>query len=68
MAEGRPLRHGPEVDVVACAPAFSLAATYTGGAVVSRAGVNHTAQWWTRGEVPGSTVWGAWDAGQPCSA
>ncbi|MNW67426.1 Carbohydrate binding domain protein [compost metagenome] len=56
------------VEVVKCAPAFSLEATYTGGAVVSRAGVNHTAQWWTRGEVPGSNVWGAWDAGQPCSA
>ncbi|MFD6090553.1 glycosyl hydrolase family 18 protein [Oerskovia sp. NPDC060338] len=63
-----PCGTAPVVEVVTCAPAFSLEATYTGGAVVSRAGVNHTAQWWTRGEVPGSNVWGAWDAGQPCSA
>ena len=63
-----PCGTAPVVEVVKCAPAFSLEATYSGGAVVSRAGVNHTAQWWTRGEVPGSSVWGAWDAGRPCSA
>ncbi|QDW61327.1 glycosyl hydrolase family 18 protein [Oerskovia sp. KBS0722] len=63
-----PCGTAPVVEVVKCAPAFSLEATYSGGAVVSRAGVNHTAQWWTRGEVPGSNVWGAWDAGRPCSA
>ncbi|WP_258726262.1 glycosyl hydrolase family 18 protein [Cellulomonas sp. NS3] len=57
----------PPVDVPSCAPAWSGATTYTRGQVVSRAGVNHTAQWWSRGELPGSAPYGAWDAGTPCA-
>ncbi|MBB2921337.1 glycosyl hydrolase family 18 protein [Cellulomonas cellasea] len=56
----------PAVERPECGPAWSQEATYTGGQVVSRAGVNHKAQWWTRGELPGSSTRGAWDAGTPC--
>ncbi|MBX9243583.1 chitinase [Actinotalea ferrariae] len=56
----------PAADPVDCGDAWSRETVYTGGQVVSRAGVNHTAQWWTRGELPGSAVHGAWDAGVPC--
>ncbi|MEU2199212.1 glycosyl hydrolase family 18 protein [Isoptericola sp. NPDC019482] len=59
--------HGDHpVDAEQCAPAFDAGKTYSTGDVVSRAGVNHTAQWWTRGELPGSDVKGSWDAGAPC--
>ncbi|WP_265523015.1 glycosyl hydrolase family 18 protein [Oerskovia flava] len=61
-----PCGTAPAVELEPCGPAWSRETTYTGGQTVSRAGVNHTAQWWTRGEVPGSTTWGAWDAGSPC--
>ncbi|WP_425955325.1 glycosyl hydrolase family 18 protein [Xylanimonas sp. McL0601] len=57
----------PPTAPSACAPAWDAAATYGKGDVVSRAGVNHTALWWTRGEAPGATAWGAWDAGAPCA-
>lgn len=50
----------------ACAAAWSSTQTYHAGDVVSRAGVNHVALWWTRGDVPGSDPWGAWDASRPC--
>lgn len=33
---------------------------YKSGAVVNRGGVNFTAQWWTKGERPGTDVNGAW--------
>lgn len=49
-----------------CGAAFDPSATYVAGDVVSRAGVNHSAMWWTRGEVPGTSVTGGWDAGVPC--
>lgn len=54
------------VEAEECGPAWSSSAVYRKGDVVSRAGVNHTAQWWTRGELPGSAPWGSWDAGLPC--
>jgi chitinase len=57
----------PPTPAPACAPAWDASTTYTKGDVVSRAGVNHAAMWWTRGEAPGSTPWGAWDAGEPCA-
>ncbi|GAA0817077.1 carbohydrate-binding protein [Spirilliplanes yamanashiensis] len=44
----------------ACAAAYSDAAVYTGGAVVSHRGRNWAAKWWTQHEVPstgGSGVW-----------
>ncbi len=45
----------------ACADGWSSGAVYTGGDVASHAGHNWEAQWWTRGETPGTTgQWGAW--------
>ncbi|GII97841.1 chitinase [Sediminihabitans luteus] len=62
-----PCGTAPAVDADQCAPAWDAAATYSGGDKVSRAGVNHTARWWTRGEQPGTNPTGAWAAGQPCT-
>ncbi|MFI1397674.1 glycosyl hydrolase family 18 protein [Streptomyces sp. NPDC020681] len=43
------------------AAAWSSAAVYTGGAVVSHKGHTWKAQWWTQGEEPGTTgEWGVW--------
>ncbi|MFD4992999.1 glycosyl hydrolase family 18 protein [Cellulosimicrobium cellulans] len=56
-----PCGTAPEVAVADCAAAWSREAVYTGGQTVSRAGVNYTAQWWTKGELPGSVTWGSWD-------
>ncbi|MFJ8963057.1 family 20 glycosylhydrolase [Lentzea sp. NPDC102401] len=46
-------------------PAWERDKVYTGGNVVSHNGHKWTAQWWTRGEEPGTTgEWGVWrDAG-----
>ncbi|ACZ29257.1 glycoside hydrolase family 18 [Xylanimonas cellulosilytica DSM 15894] len=57
----------PVVTPPACAPAWSADAVYTTGDVVSRAGVNHVALWWTRGQAPGTDTWGPWDASRPCT-
>ncbi|MCO7273353.1 glycosyl hydrolase family 18 protein [Cellulosimicrobium cellulans] len=51
----------------ACGDAWDAGRTYTAGDVVTRAGVNYTAQWWTTGSQPGTDVHGAWDAGSPCA-
>ncbi|MBD8079683.1 glycosyl hydrolase family 18 protein [Cellulosimicrobium arenosum] len=56
-----PCGTAPDVEVQPCASEWSREAVYTGGQTVTRAGVNYTAQWWTRGELPGSTPWGSWD-------
>ncbi|PFG44576.1 fibronectin type III domain protein [Isoptericola jiangsuensis] len=53
--------------VAECAPAWERTRTYTGGEVVSHDGVNHRAQWWTRGDEPGTSVWGSWSAVGPCA-
>ncbi|MFE7406481.1 glycosyl hydrolase family 18 protein [Isoptericola sp. NPDC057559] len=50
-----------------CAPAWDADTVYRRGDVVSRAGVNHTALWYAKGERPGTDVNGAWDAGAPCA-
>ncbi|MFE6971425.1 glycosyl hydrolase family 18 protein [Isoptericola sp. NPDC057653] len=50
-----------------CAPAWDAGTVYRRGDVVSRAGVNHTALWYAKGERPGTDVTGAWDAGAPCA-
>lgn len=57
----------PARPVQTCAPAWSATATYTSGAVVTRAGVNYTAQWWNRGERPGTNANGAWDPTSLCA-
>ncbi|WP_395242686.1 glycosyl hydrolase family 18 protein [Agromyces sp. MMS24-K17] len=51
---------------VACAPAWDAATVYVSGDRVSRAGVTYVAQWWTKGERPGTVTWGAWDVVGPC--
>lgn len=58
----------PAVPAQACAAPWSATATYTSGAVVTRAGVNYTAQWWNRGERPGTNPNGAWDPTGLCVA
>jgi 5'-nucleotidase len=42
------------------APAWDARTVYVDGDRVSRDGHEFEAQWWTRGEVPGSTPWGSW--------
>ncbi|MDE3721040.1 glycosyl hydrolase family 18 protein [Nocardiopsis sp. N85] len=43
------------------APAWKSGDVYTGGNVVSHKGSEWRAQWWTRGEEPGTTgEWGVW--------
>ncbi len=56
----------PAGDAPACGDAWDAGRTYTTGDVVTRAGVNYTAQWWTTGSQPGTDAYGAWDAGSPC--
>lgn len=63
-----PCGTAPKPPAPTCAPAWDATATYHGGDKVSRAGVNYTAQWWTKGELPGSVSWGSWDPGLPCKA
>ncbi|WP_344248867.1 glycosyl hydrolase family 18 protein, partial [Isoptericola hypogeus] len=70
-------RHGPWEEIgprgtapapaaAECAPAWTADAVYRRGDVVSRAGVNHSALWYARGDRPGDHAWGPWDAGAPC--
>jgi 5'-nucleotidase len=42
------------------APAWETGTVYTGGEVVSHDGRTFEALWWTRGEAPGTSPWGAW--------
>lgn len=45
----------------ACGTPWSATAVYNGGAIVSYNGRRWQAQWWTQGEVPGTTgQWGVW--------
>ncbi|AGL20694.1 chitinase [Actinoplanes sp. N902-109] len=45
---------------VACSPAWSATAVYTGGATASQNSHNYTAKWWTQNESP-ATHSGQWD-------
>ncbi|MFD4639662.1 family 20 glycosylhydrolase [Lentzea sp. NPDC058436] len=48
-------------------PAWERDKVYTGGNVVSHNSKKWTAQWWTRGEEPGTTgQWGVWRDGGAC--
>jgi 5'-nucleotidase len=42
------------------APAWEAGTVYTAGDVVSLDGRTFEALWWTRGETPGASPWGAW--------
>jgi chitodextrinase len=42
------------------APAWNSATVYTGGEVVTYAGKDYKAQWWTQGNIPGAEQWGPW--------
>ncbi|WP_277207792.1 ExeM/NucH family extracellular endonuclease [Isoptericola croceus] len=47
-------------------PAWERGVVYTAGDRVSHDGQVFEALWWTRGETPGSSPWGAWaEVGQP---
>lgn len=52
--------------VAECAEPWDASTVYLGGDVVAHDGVNHRAQWWTRGQEPGASVWGSWSAVGPC--
>lgn len=41
-------------------PAYQAHAVYTGGQYVSYQGKVYLAQWWTSGQTPGASSWGAW--------
>ncbi|GLS05170.1 hypothetical protein GCM10007860_23200 [Chitiniphilus shinanonensis] len=51
---GLPLTPGPT------APAWDAATVYLQGQQVSYDGATYEAQWWTQGEQPGASVYGAW--------
>ena len=48
------------LDQLVRAPGWDRSTAYTGGEYVAHDGRLFQAQWWTRGEAPGSTPWGAW--------
>ncbi|GAA2009033.1 Cys-Gln thioester bond-forming surface protein [Microbacterium ulmi] len=50
----------PAAEPVPQAPAWDSRTVYTGGENVSYDGRLFRAQWWTQGDVPGSTPWGSW--------
>lgn len=50
----------PDPDPDACAAAWSAGTAYPGGSTVSYQGSEYTAKWWTQGEQPGASEWGAW--------
>jgi|GEM_PF-1902282 len=65
-APGRPAATAESGAVKAAHPAYSSSAVYTGGQYVAHGGAVYYAQWWTSGEAPGSTPWGAWaEVGAP---
>lgn len=52
------------------APAWSTGEAYTAGAEVTYNAHTYVAQWWTQGQEPGGSPWGAWaelGAPTPCS-
>ncbi|WP_454043445.1 carbohydrate-binding protein [Cellulosimicrobium sp. Marseille-Q8652] len=53
--------------VAACAAPWDASTVYHGGELVAHDGVNHRAQWWTRGQEPGANAWGPWSAVGPCA-
>ncbi|KAF0811803.1 hypothetical protein IGB42_03613 [Andreprevotia sp. IGB-42] len=43
------------------APAWNSGTIYTGGEIVSYAGKDWKAKWWTQNNVPGADQWGPWE-------
>ncbi|QAY73596.1 chitinase [Agromyces protaetiae] len=58
----------PDPAPVACAGTWDAKAVYNAGQRVTRAGVTYVAQWYTKGELPGSVTWGSWDPVGPCTS
>lgn len=52
--------------VTECSAPWDASRVYLAGDVVERDGVNHRAQWWTRGQDPAASAWGAWSAVGAC--
>ncbi|GAB3650483.1 lytic polysaccharide monooxygenase auxiliary activity family 9 protein [Glycomyces tarimensis] len=49
------------------APAWNPSTAYSGGDQVTHGGVEYRAEWWTRGEEPGTTgEWGVWRSVRNC--
>ncbi|WP_343319025.1 glycosyl hydrolase family 18 protein [Arthrobacter sp. TMP15] len=44
-----------------CGEVWNATATYVGGTKVSLDGSSYKAKWWTVGEKPGTSQWGAWE-------
>ena len=42
-------------------PTYSPTKVYVGGDIVIYNGVKYKAKWWTQGETPGASQWGAWE-------
>ncbi|ARN22776.1 carbohydrate-binding protein [Piscinibacter gummiphilus] len=57
----------PAPSPSACAPAWSAATAYTGGATVTSGGVIYKANWWTQGDNPASNS-GPAGSGKPWTA
>lgn len=57
---------GGPAESCAGAAAWSGAAVYTAGAVVTHVGASYKAKWWTQGEVPGSGAANAWGSPIQC--
>jgi len=52
----------PTVEVIKNgeAPSFDTGRVYTKGMQISYEGIVYEAQWWTKGEAPGESMWGPW--------
>jgi chitodextrinase len=46
---------------VMAAPAWNSATVYSGGEIVTYAGQDYKAKWWTQGNIPGTEQWGPWE-------
>ncbi|MBM5569999.1 MULTISPECIES: glycoside hydrolase family 19 protein [Deefgea] len=46
---------------VMAAPAWNSSTAYTGGQIVTYAGQDYKAKWWTQNNVPGAEQWGPWE-------
>ncbi|MFR3909861.1 MAG: carbohydrate-binding protein, partial [Clostridium paraputrificum] len=42
-------------------PTYDSKTIYTGGDIVVYNGETYKCKWWTQGEIPGASEWGAWE-------
>ncbi|WP_144268179.1 carbohydrate-binding protein [Demequina sp. NBRC 110055] len=54
-------------EVAQCSAVWEASTVYHRGSTVSFEGVNYEAQWWSRSQVPGESVWGPWAALGACA-